>query len=527
MTTLLLSRSLQTKRMKKFLCFIFGASFTFFLSAQPTIQWQKTFGGTYGDEAQVVQQTTDGGYIVAGYTSSNDGDVFGNNGSLDFWMIKLNADGAVQWKKTYGGSLDESIYGMQQTLDGGFMAVGYTRSTNGDVSGHNGYFDAWVLKLDQNGNIQWQKALGGSDWEEAWDVQQTADGGYIVVGRSRFPDGDVTINHGDADFWIVKLSSTGIIEWQRSHGGNDEDIAYAVKQTPDGGYIVAGESYSTEGDVTGNHGNADFWVIKLNFDGKIEWEKSYGGSYLDRANDIQLTHDGGYIVFGISYSMDGDVIGNHGSGDFWVVKLSKTGDLEWQKSLGGSAEEFARTMNLTNDHGYILTGLAGSTNGDVIGNDGGGDLWVVKLSGTGDLEWQKTYGGTKPEVGSSIQQTTDGGYIAAGYAWSSDGDVSVNKGKTDFWVVKLSPESSPTSEVHAKILKIFPNPATNTISIKIPEEAYTLFVQITDLLGQVLSHQTISTNQTVDVSTLPNGLYILSAVTTSGKVFSGKFSKLE
>ena len=542
MTTLLLSRSLQTKRMKKFLCFIFGASFTFFLSAQPTIQWQKTFGGTYGDEAQVVQQTTDGGYIVAGYTSSNDGDVFGNNGSLDFWMIKLNADGAVQWKKTYGGSLDESIYGMQQTLDGGFMAVGYTRSTNGDVSGHNGYFDAWVLKLDQNGNIQWQKALGGSDWEEAWDVQQTADGGYIVVGRSRFPDGDVTINHGDADFWIVKLSSTGIIEWQRSHGGNDEDIAYAVKQTPDGGYIVAGESYSTEGDVTGNHGNADFWVIKLNFDGKIEWEKSYGGSYLDRANDIQLTHDGGYIVFGISYSMDGDVIGNHGSGDFWVVKLSKTGDLEWQKSLGGSAEEFARTMNLTNDHGYILTGLAGSTNGDVIGNDGGGDLWVVKLSGTGDLEWQKTYGGTKPEVGSSIQQTTDGGYIAAGYAWSSDGDVSVNKGKTDFWVVKLSPEFSPTSEIHARTLKIYPNPATNTISflpaVALAEEGLAvspavasaeegLFVQITDLLGQVLSHQTISTNQTVDVSTLPNGLYILSAVTTSGKVFSGKFSKLD
>ena len=518
--------------MKSLVFCILGLFFVGVLSAQPTIQWQKTFGGTFGDEAEVIQQTTDGGYILGGYTSSNDGDVFGNNGSLDFWMIKLNANGVVQWKKTYGGSLDESIYGMQQTLDGGYVAVGYTRSTNGDVSGHNGYFDAWVLKLNANGSIQWQKALGGSGWEDAWDVQQTTDGGYIVVGQSSSTDGDVTINHGYADYWIVKLSSTGTIEWQRSHGGNYDDIAYAVKQTLDGGYIVAGASASTDGDVTGNHGNTDYWVVKLNFDGKIEWEKSLGGSYLDRPNDIHLTHDGGYIVFGMAYSMDGDVTGNHGAFDFWVVKLSKTGDLEWQKALGGSTEEFARTMNLTNDNGYILTGLAGSTNGDVIGNDGGGDLWVVKLSEMGELEWQKTYGGTKAELGSSIQQTTDGGYVVAGYAWSSDGDVSVNKGQTDFWVVKLSPEATSTSTPTTQTLQLYPNPATNTISISpavaLAEEGVapqTLSIQITNLLGQVLSHQTSPPNQPINISTLPTGLYLLSATTPTGTVFSGKFSK--
>ena len=494
-------------------------------NAQPTIQWQKTFGGTQGEEVTVVQQTRDGGYILAGLTSSSDGDVFGNNGSIDFWMIKLKEDGALQWKKTYGGSLDEKPYGMQQTLDGGYVVVGYTRSTNGDVSGQNGYYDAWVLKLDSTGNIQWQKALGGSDREDAWDVQQTTDGGYIVVGRSSSTDGDVTINHGGVDYWIVKLNSTGSIEWQRSHGGNYDDLAYAVKQTPDGGYIVAGESSSTVGDVTGNHGSSDYWVIKLNFDGKIEWEKSLGGSSLDRPHDIQLTYDGGYIVCGMSYSIDGDVTGNHGAGDFWVIKLSEMGDLEWQRALGGSAEEFPRTMNLTNDNGYVLTGLTGSTNGDVIGNDGGGDLWVVKLSEMGDLEWQKTYGGTKAELGSSIQQTTDGGYIVAGYAWSNDGDVSVNKGKNDFWVVKLSPLSSSTSNLSASALQIYPNPATSTITIKTPEEASTLSIQITDLLGQVLHHQTLSTNQPINISALPTGLYLLSAATPTGTVFSGKFCK--
>ena len=432
---------------------------------QPNIQWQKTFGGTQGEEVRTVQQTTDGGYILGGYSSSNDGDVFGNNGSLDFWMIKLNFDGVVQWKKTYGGSLDESSLGMQQTLDGGFVVVGYTRSTNGDVSGHNGYFDAWVLKIDQNGSIQWQKALGGSGREDAWDIQQTTDGGYIVVGQSSSTDGDVTINHGYADYWIVKLSSTGTIEWQRSHGGNYDDLAYAVKQTPDGGYIVAGESSSTDGDVTGNHGSSDYWVVKLNFDGKIEWEKSLGGSYLDRANDIQLTRDGGYIVIGQSYSMDGDVTENHGSFDSWVVKLSKTGDIEWQNALGGTIEDFGRSIQQTNDDGYILTGVTSSTNGDVIGNDGGADIWVVKLSEIGDLEWQKTLGGTKAEFGHSIQQTNDEGYIVAGYSWSNDGDVSENQGKTDCWVVKLSPESTSTSNLSAQTLQIYPNPATSTISI--------------------------------------------------------------
>ena len=320
---------------------------------------------------------------------------------------------------------------------------------------------------------------------------------------------------------VVRASETGALG------------AYAVKQTPDGGYIVAGESSSTDGNVTGNHGSSDYWVVKLNFDGKIEWEKSLGGSSLDRANDIHLTHDGGYIVFGMSYSVDGDVIGNHGTFDFWVAKLSKTGDLEWQKALGGSIEEFPRTMALTNDNGYVLTGLASSTNGDVIGNDGGADLWVVKLSEMGDLDWQKTYGGTKAELGSSIQQTSDGGYIVAGYSWSNDGDVSVNQGKTDFWVVKLSPESSPTSEVQASTLQIYPNPATSTISIS-PAEVLTeegtssetqLAIQITNLLGQQLHHQTTPTNQPINISTLPNGLYLLSATTPAGIVFSGKFSK--
>ena len=306
--------SYTIRPMKPFSICIFWLFFVGGVTAQPTIQWQKTFGGTLADEATVVQQTRDGGYIVAGQTGSLDGDVFGNNGNFDLWMIKLNAYGAVQWKKTYGGGINEIFLSMQQTSDGGYVAAGYTDSTNGDVSGNHGSFDAWVLKLDSIGSIQWQKALGGSDRDEAWDVQQTTDGGYIVVGQSNSTDGDVTNNDGGEDYWIVKLSNTGAIEWQRSHGGSGNDAATAVKQTPDGGYIVAGESSSTDGEITDHHGSSDYWVVKLNFDGKIEWEKSLGGSSSERANDVQLAHNGGYIVFGWSKSIDGDVTENHGKG---------------------------------------------------------------------------------------------------------------------------------------------------------------------------------------------------------------------
>ncbi|MFN0174453.1 MAG: T9SS type A sorting domain-containing protein [Saprospiraceae bacterium] len=495
--------------------------------AQPSIQWQKAFGGTKSEEAYSIHQTEDGGYIVAGTTSSNDGDVFGNHGTVDFWVLKLDSTGSVQWKKPYGGGTDEQASAIQQTADRGYIVVGYTLSNTWDVSGNHGYYDGWVLKLDSLGGIQWQRCLGGSDWDEAYDVQQTSDGGYIVAGHSRSTDGDVTVNHGDLDYWLVKLDSMGNLEWQRSHGGSHEDIAYAVSQTSDGGYIVAGEAFSIDGDVTGNHGGSDCWVVKLNYEGKIEWEKSLGGTSIDRGNDILQSRNGGYVAFGQTYSNNGDVTGNHGANDFWAVKLGIDGDIEWKEAYGGSNEDFGRSISQTSDGGYVMTGMTQSNNGDVLGNDGGADVWVLKISELGELQWQKTFGGTQAEGAHSIQQTTDGGYVFAGFAWSNNGDVSGMHGYGDFWVVKLSPESSPTSSPQALILELFPNPAINSISLKIPTEEPILSVSITDLLGREIKSETITNGGNANISALTNGLYLLRATTGSGRVYSGKFRKQE
>ncbi|MCF8293672.1 MAG: hypothetical protein K9I70_07660, partial [Chitinophagaceae bacterium] len=337
-----------------FLFIVIESTATF--AQSPTIQWQKCLGGSSWEQAMSINQTVDGGYIVAGYSASNDGDVTGNHGSADYWVVKLNSTGVVQWQKSLGGSGDDAAFSVQQTADSGYIVAGWSASNDGDVTGNHGYADYWVVKLTATGVIQWQKSLGGTGSDYPYSIQQTADSGYIVAGYSYSTDGDVTGNHGSADYWVVKLNSTGVVQWQKSLGGTGGDGAYSIQQTADSGYIVAGGSESNDGDVTGNHGSADYWVVKLNSTGVVQWQKSLGGSGDDAANSIQQTADSGYIVAGYSTSNDGDVTGNHGSGDYWVVKLNSTGVVQWQKSLGGSGDDAANSIQQTADSGYIVAG---------------------------------------------------------------------------------------------------------------------------------------------------------------------------
>jgi hypothetical protein len=425
----------------------------------PAIQWQKAIGGTRVDVAQSIQPTADGGYIVAGNTNSQDGDVVGYhpgaNGCYqtcfnqticgyfpDGLVVKLSSTGATQWQKALGGSAAENLLSIQPTADGGYIASGLTYSDDGDVSGFHGgkEADAWVVKLSSTGAVQWQKVLGGSsgcDFANA--VLSTPDGGYIVVGHTDSHDGDVTSIAGEKDVWVVKLGMSGALQWQKTIGGTKSEYAYSLQPTPDGGYIAAGYTYSNNGDVSGNNGDADAWVVKLSSSGAIQWQKALGGSNEEIARSIQPTSDGGYIVAASTKSNNGDVSGNHGDADAWIIKLSSSGDIQWQKALGGIKEEIARSVQPAKDGGYIVTGSTKSNNGDVDGNRGGQDAWVVKLSSSGSFLWQKSLGGTTDDFANSIQPTTDGGYVVAGQANSNNGDVSGHHGATDAWVIKLKP----------------------------------------------------------------------------------------
>jgi hypothetical protein len=416
----------------------------FLLCAQvPAIQWQHSFGGSNIDRASSVVQTADGGYIVAGWSSSADGDVTGNHSKDDYWIVKLDAAGSLQWQKSLGGSNNDEATSVIQTSDGGYIVAGGSASTDGDVTGNHGVDDYWIVKLGATGLIQWEKSLGGTASDQALSIQQTSDGGYIVAGVSASNDGDVTGNHGGEDYWIVKLDAAGSIQWQNSFGGSGDEQAFSIQQTTDGGYITAGVSASNDGDVTGNHGGEDYWIVKLSNAGNIQWEKSLGGSGNDQAYVIQQVADSGYIVAGYSTSTDGDVTGNHGSGDYWIVKLTDTGSIQWQKSLGGSGNDGTYSIQQTADGGYIVAGWSNSVDGEVAGNHGDYDYWIVKLSGAGSIQWQKSLGGSGRDITTSAQQTPDGGYIIAGYSTSTDGDVTGNHGNQDYWIVKLGNVTSP------------------------------------------------------------------------------------
>jgi hypothetical protein len=237
----------------------------------------KSYGGAYEDDANSVQQTSDGGYIVAGYTES-----FGAGG--DIFLIKTDASGNVIWAKTYGGTGNEWPSSAQQTSDGGYIVAGYTESFGA------GSADAFLIKTDANGNIIWAKTYGGTDDDWAYSIQQTSDGGYIVAGWTR------SFGAGLYDFFLIKTDADGNLEWSKTYGGASDDRANSVQQTTDGGYIVAGRTSSF------GAGSVDAFLIKTDENGNIIWAKTYGGASDDRVNSVQQTSDGGYIVAGHTMS---------------------------------------------------------------------------------------------------------------------------------------------------------------------------------------------------------------------------------
>lgn len=356
-------------------------------------QWVKTYGGSGYDSGYAVQQTSDCGYVVAGRSFS-----FRFDGDDDILILKLDADGNIVWQKTYGVSSSgfDFVSGIKQTADGGYIVGGYSESF-----GANGY-NIFIFKLDSNGNIIWQKLYVGSSGDYVKSIQQTADGGYVVAGYT------FSFSPGVSKIFVIKLDSNGNTSWQKIYGGTD--MAHcSIQQTAEGGYIVGGES-----------SDYNLLVFKLDNNGNVIWQKKYVGSNgSSSANSIQQTVDGGYIVGGA---------GSFGAGDdFWVLKLDNNGSVIWQYTYGGSHGDYVVDIQQTSDAGYIATG---STESFVDGFSRT-DIWVLKLGSTGNIMWQKRYGGTNNEMAYSVQQTGDGGYVVAGYT------ESFGAGGRDFLVLKL------------------------------------------------------------------------------------------
>ena len=416
----------------------------------PVMLWQKCAGGSWSDVGRGMVPTTEGGVVMIGTTESNDGDVSGNHSVLDdMWLVKLDATGGVVWQTCLGGTGVENGYSLHGTSDGGYIACGLSSTADGDVTEFAGFSDAWAVKVDASGALQWQHSFGGTELDLATDIGPTDDGGYLMVGYTLSVDGDVTGNHGQYDAWVVKMSSTGTLQWQKCLGGSFDDAAWAFEQTSDGGYIVSGSTRSNDGDVSGNHGQGDAWVVKLDAGGTLQWQRTLGGSDIDHASDILQTIDGGYVMVGSTSSNDGDVSALHGFVDVWVVKLDASGNIEWEHTYGGTGEEVGNSVQLLNG-GYVVGGWTYSIDGDVTGLHNTGspdatDVWLIGLDGLGNLQWQKCLGGGESEQAMSVRVGPTGDLFVGGYAESIDGDVNGIHGAFDVWAVKLTFEYNTIS----------------------------------------------------------------------------------
>ncbi len=428
-----------------------------------------------------------------------------------FMMVTCFSQPVIEWEKSFGGSGVEGINSFQKSSDGGYIIAGYSNSNDGDVTGNHGGYDFWVLKLTSVGALEWQKSLGGSLDDIANSIFQTSEGGYIVSGITESNDGDVTENKGNNDVWIVKLSSNGTIEWQKSYGGASSESGESIQQTSDGGHIVAGWSFSQNGDVTGNHGSVDHWVIKLTDSGNIEWEKTLGGLGADWAWAVQQTSDGGYIVAGDSNNKSGDVTANFGSVDYWVVKLYSSGLIDWQKSFGGGLGESPKSIQQTTDGGYIITGFSASNDGNVTGNHGESDYWVVKITATGSLEWQKSLGGTDAELYAYALQVSNDDYIVAGTTFSNDGDVTVNNGASDIWIVQLTPFLGVDDTDLGSTILLYPNPNTGQFYLNFSSLKDVSSISIIDVLGRSVYSNINISPETVEINqNLAAGMYVVT-----------------
>ena len=312
----------------------------------PGIEWSKTFGGSGDDYGYSVQQTGDGGFIVVGGTYSS------GAGKSDAYLIKTNASGNEQWNKTFGDSGDDVAVSVQQTSDGGFVIAGSTTSSGA------GGADVYLIKTNASGNKQWSKTFGGSGDDKGWSVQQTGDGGFVIAGST------ASSGAGGVDVYLIRTNASGNEQWSKKFGGSGYDSGDSVRQTGDGGFVIAGETTSS------GAGKSDVYLIKTDASGNERWNKTFGGSGDDLGYSVRQTSDGGFVIAGWTASSGA------GGVDVYLVKTDASGNEQWSKMFGGSGDDYGYSVQQTSDGGFVIAGYTKSSGA------GGNDVYLVKISST-------------------------------------------------------------------------------------------------------------------------------------------------
>lgn len=365
---------------------------------------------------------------------------------LPFILPLFSYSQDILWEKSYGGQHADYLFDAQPTADYGFILAGSSLSnkTGNKTDDNRGDLDYWIWKMNEKGDLDWQKSIGGNGFDLLQSIKNTKDGGFILAGTS---SSGISFQKkedckGITDFWVIKLDASGAEQWQRTIGGSGQDELLCAFQTKDGGYMLGGSSSSnppiisnikpegksivtTKADLYNktekSRGNMDYWIVKLDKQGEIEWQKTYGGQYADVLRSMEQTTDNGYILAGYSNSpISGDKTDNNkGIGDFWIIKINDTGEIQWQNTYGAEGDDQPYVIHQTSDGGYVVGGNSNSKNaltslGGIVSN--GTDYWILKLDEEGGVLWSKTYDFGKVDILTSLVENKDQSYLIGGYA---------------------------------------------------------------------------------------------------------------
>ncbi len=490
------------------------------------ILWEKSYGGKHAEYLFDAQPTPDYGFILAGSSSSgkNGNKSEFSQGNLDYWVWKMDEKGELDWQKSFGGSGDDFLQTIRLTNDGGFILAGTSNSAKSIQKNENsrGQEDFWILKLDARGGEMWQKTIGGNGQEKLNSIIQTIDGGYLIGGSSSSDvSGEKTeANRGNLDYWIIKLNKSGNIQWQKTYGGSQFDLLKSVVQTKEGGYLLAGYSNSVaSGDkIENNIGVGDYWIIKTDDKGDILWQRTLGGDKDDQLNCLIKLVDGSYVLGGNSNSnaTNNKSKGSKGT-DFWVLKIDEDGEIIWQETYNYGKIDVLTSI-VENPDGTMLIG--GYAQSEVMGTsmkdkEGINDYIALKINNKGEEIWDKIVGSNGEDLMKKTIVTRDGGYLLTG---TSKGKISRDKnsgkGSNDFWVVKLKDKDKP-QKTKAPIEAI-PNPVQTYTNVIVGFEFDSGTATLYDLSGRQLQQFEIQDRTVpIDLSKYPEGIYIVEVRTNT------------
>lgn len=346
------------------------------------LSFSKSAGGSMEDQFSEIKEFSDGNYLAIGTTNSTDGNITNNHGGNDVWVTKIVGNGSIQWRKCIGGTKEDFGGTILEAADKSYIIAGTTSSSDGDISSNAGGQDVFLINTDINGIFQYTKTFGGTGDDKIVSISKLSDG-YVLLCDSNSPSisGASNANKGKKDFLVIKTDLSGKQVWAKFYGGPDDDTPSNIITLSDGNLLLTGTSNSTSGDISGAKGGSDIWVLKINKTGSIIWTQNLGGTSNDIGKmAVEYATPNKYFIIGSTNSNNGNVSGNHGGTDIWVAKLSTSGGFEFGKTFGGSQDDFGSSLSITADNALLIAGESLSNDGNVTGNHGGKDVWVAKLN---------------------------------------------------------------------------------------------------------------------------------------------------